>query len=621
MTHGLLSRIERRLELFYESLGDRGIMFILYAFSVVVNSLLTWTIKLPSIYPDEFSPAGIAAFYSGRDWTGLLSQTGSTGYIQALFYAPLFTVFKNPYALYKSMLIINAMLISLVPLIIYHLAAKLGVQRVRYKLLAAVCCGMYVSYIADSKYIWNETITSLLCWVMVLCFFTAWDNKNDSKTGNKIDSRITMSVLLGFLCAFAYAANTRLLALAVALIITVILTQLVFKEKIVNIPVFIGSIAASFTAEHFLRLALENSLWKASADFSHLPDVGGNFFEVFFAQIYVFFTSSLGLGAIAAAISLVMIYTCISEGVQKRDDASENGTQTLPKYSPELTMFSLFQLVAVLCTAVYSALLSASGASREVVFGRFSDNLAPLSLFLMLMFVLVYGKKGLELKHIMYGVGIYAYSCLCFALVGYSSVNAEPSAFSAPVMGILPVTLGKGSMYGYLGMTFIIMSSCVFTLFALLLVFISCSRKQLHSAFVSAAVFTVTVLAAGYFGTVYLPEESVQNDEQNEPYLQVFEFLYNDPQSPPIIVYEENDEEITLAAKIQFLAPETRVSILEKGEKIPESCLLIAKNGTRVPFEGGSYDNVGKTDLYSVYAFGESARDFIRYSAANEREP
>ncbi len=608
--------MKRRLEQFYASFGDRGIMFILYAFSVVVNSLLTWTIKLPSIYPDEFSPAGIAAFYSGRDWTGLLSQTGSTGYVQALFYAPLFTVFKNPYALYKSMLIINAMLISFVPLIIYHLAAKLGVSRVRHKLLVAICCGMYVSYIADSKLIWNETITSLLCWVMALCFFTAWDRKTRS-------TRFTMSVLLGFLCALANAANTRLLALTAALIITVILAQLVFKEKIVNIPVFVVSIAASLTAEHFLRAALEKSLWKTSAEFSFLPDMGGKFFEVFFAQIYVFFTSSLGLGALAAAISFVMIYTCIREGIRKRADTPESGTKIYEpikhKYSLRLTMFSLFQLVAVLCTAVYSALLAAGGATREVVFGRFSDNLAPLSLFLMLVFVLLYGT---ELKHVLYGAAIYAYSCLCFALVGYSSVNAEQSAFSAPVMGILPVTLGKGSMYGYLGMTYIIMSSCVFTLFALLIVFISCSRKH-RTELVSASVFAVTVLAAGYFGAVYLPAESEQNAALNEPFLQVFEFLYNDPQSPPIIVYEDEKttyDEVTLAAKIQFLAPETRVSVLEEGEKIPGSCLLITKNGTQVPFEGGSYDNVGKTDLYSVYAFGESARDFIRYSAANERE-
>ena len=55
--------MKRRLEQFYEEFGDHGIMFILYAFSVVVNALLCWNMLLPAVYPDEISVAGTAAFY------------------------------------------------------------------------------------------------------------------------------------------------------------------------------------------------------------------------------------------------------------------------------------------------------------------------------------------------------------------------------------------------------------------------------------------------------------------------------------------------------------------------------------------------------------------------------
>ena len=182
-----------RLEQFYAAFGDRGVMFILFAFSVVVNSLLTVSISLPSVFPDEISVAGIAAFYSGNDWSGLMQQIGGDcGYIQALLYAPLFLVLKNSYALYKAMLVVNGILVSFIPLIAYHLAAKFGVMRVRFKLLMALCCGMYFSYLTSSKFIWNEAVTSLFGWLLVLCMFSAWDRKNRY-------TRFTMSLLAGFL--------------------------------------------------------------------------------------------------------------------------------------------------------------------------------------------------------------------------------------------------------------------------------------------------------------------------------------------------------------------------------------------------------------------------------------
>lgn len=211
--------MRRRLEQFYAAFGDKGVMFILYAFSVVTNTLLTMSLSLPSVFPDEISVAGIASFYSGRGWTGLMEQLGDvSGYIQALLYAPLFLLLKNPYALYKAMLIVNGLLVSFIPLIVYHLAAKFGVLRVRQKLLIALCCGMYFSYLTSSKFIWNEAVTSLFGWLLVLCMFCAWDRKNRY-------TRFTMSLLTGFLCAVSYAADRRMLAVVLTLVLTVVLSS------------------------------------------------------------------------------------------------------------------------------------------------------------------------------------------------------------------------------------------------------------------------------------------------------------------------------------------------------------------------------------------------------------
>ena len=299
--------MKQRLEQFYAAFGDRGIMFILYAFSVVVNSLLAWNMELPTIYPDETVVAGMASFYAGKGEWPLLVGADSGGYVQALFYAPLFLVLDNPFALYKAMLIVNALLISFVPMIVYHLAAKLGVARVRHKLMIALSCGMYISYMANSKFIRNDTVTSVMCWLLVLCFFVAWDKKGRG-------SRFSGSVLLGFVCAAAYAANERMIAEVAALVITVIIAQLIIREKIVSLPIFTAALAASFVGEHFIRETLASSpLSGISSVGSSAANIGANAFGILFSQMYSFMTVTLGTGALALALSVILLLTLIRE--------------------------------------------------------------------------------------------------------------------------------------------------------------------------------------------------------------------------------------------------------------------------------------------------------------------
>ena len=343
-----------RLEQFYAAFGDRGVMFILFAFSVVVNSLLTVSISLPSVFPDEISVAGIAAFYSGNDWSGLMQQIGGDcGYIQALLYAPLFLVLKNSYALYKAMLVVNGILVSFIPLIAYHLAAKFGVMRVRFKLLMALCCGMYFSYLTSSKFIWNEAVTSLFGWLLVLCMFSAWDRKNRY-------TRFTMSLLAGFLCAVSYAADKKMLAVVLALVLTVLLSKLVFKEKIVNLPVFFISLIVSFGTEFLARAILIQNIWNGAAGtFTSETDVipewlgpTGNFFGVFFSHIYAFMTSTFGMGAVAGALFVVLIMTRIAEMIRpprtipRSMSLLSTNTAYVSRYSP---CFSFWLSAVPLC--------------------------------------------------------------------------------------------------------------------------------------------------------------------------------------------------------------------------------------------------------------------------------
>lgn len=604
--------MKRRLEQFYNSFGDRGVMFILYALAVVTNALPAVFAELPSVLPDEINAAGIAAMYSGRNWSGLLSSFSSgSGYVQALFYTPLFWVIKNPYAIYKAMLVINALLIGIIPLIAYHLAGKFGVLRVRQRLLIALSCGVYVAHTINSKFIWNETLTCLVGWLLTLCLFSSWDKNSRS-------SRAALSALTGFLCAFAYASNKRLISVVAAVVLTAVIARAVLRERMINLPIFGLTLAGSFTAEHFLRLMIEQSLWgDVSTEVSQgTTGSAGNFFGVFFSHIYAFMTSSVGMGALAAAIFVVLFFSYIVEGIKDRQKTLDDGTKVYEpikhKYSTRLTVFALFQFLAVGSASLISAFFT-FGTGRFTnesgVFGRYTDNIAPFAIFLVLVYVFLY---GIDLVKPLIGAGVYGYSCICFAVAGYPLAQLSGQFTHSSLFGLFRVGITEESADN-MGMVCIIMSSLVFTLYALIIVFISCTRRN-RAALVSGTVFCVLMAATVYASTVYIPDICRENSESLTPAKELMELLYNDSQSPPIIVYEAEPQ---VAATLQFLAPDTRVMMLDSKGKVPEACLLIAENGVHAPFEGGSYDVVGRTDEFTIYAYGDSARDFIRYSSAN----
>lgn len=596
--------MKRRLEQFYAQFGDRGIMFILYAFSLVINSLLCWNMELPAVYPDELSVAGTAWFYSGQGVWELAAANGSGGYVQALLYVPLFWVVNDPYVLYKAMLIVNALLISFVPMITYHLAAKLGVPRVRQKLIIAVSCGMYISYLSNSKFIWNENITALMFWLLVLCFFSAWD-----KIGK--GSRFSGSVLLGFVSALAYASNERMIAPVIALTVVVIIAQLAVREKIVNLPVYIVSLALSFLGEYFVCGSLSPVIGRSASIFPESVNGGSDFFGLLYSNLYSYMTSTLGMGALALALAVIMLLNLIQEGTRKRVETPESNTRVYEpikhKYSLRLTLFSLFVLLSVLCTAVYSALFDKAGESD--VFLRSAGNLAAPALFVVFVFIFLY---GIDLRKIILSIAIYTYACVCFGVVGYPLMKGMETEEPLSFYGLMSVNRSALAEGAPSGMSFVIMSSCVFSMFALMFVFAACSRRH-RGMLISLSSFLIIITATIYPGMYQLELDGIRNSNVTEPYRDVSALLYNDSQSPPVIVYEAEPQ---LAATIQFLMPEVNVRVLSSEEKVPESCLLIAESGVVIPFEGGSYDNVGKTDKYTVYAFGESAREFIRYSSS-----
>jgi len=612
--------MKKKLERFYSTFGDRGVMFVLFACSVVVHAMLSLMMELPAVNPDEIGVASITAFYTGRDWSGLMGAVGYYyGYIQALLYVPLALVFGSPYALYKAMLVMNGIIISFIPMIAYHLASKLGILKVRQKIAIAFSCGFYTTYVAHSKFIWNEAISSLLPWVLVWCVYMAWDRKNRY-------SRFTFSVLTGFMCAVCYAAHSRLIAVVIALIITLLISRFVFREKILNLPTFFLTLGVSFFAEYLLRVSVEAAVWGGAARGNTVEGgferLGGlltdsgfdRFLATLFGHLYTFFTSTLGIGAMAVAFFIIICAKRCSEWFSQRRRLHEDGTRVYEpakhKYSTRITVFGVFGFFAVggtlLLSVLYKFNSSQFGEIKDlVIFGRYTDSVAPLAIFFVLAFLFTY---GYTIKTVIGSASIYAYVCLGFSLTAYSYLDTG-SYRESPILGLLPWRISENYGEDFTEMSFVIMSSMVFTMFSAMIIGAACTRR-FPTQLASGLICAVFIYTTGFTAFSYLPMRAEENAVKTAPAKAVCELLYDDPKSPAVAAYKTGSR---TAGLVQFLMPQTTVLLINNEKSLPETGIIIIENGTTIPFSPEHYDLIGVTSNHTVLAYGTAARDYIRY--------
>lgn len=610
------------LKRFYSNFGDRGVLFIMFAFSVVAHSLLSLDMELPAVNPDEIGVASVAAFYSGKDWSALMSQVCYYyGYIQALFYAPLFMLFNDPYSLYKACLVMNGVLISFIPLIAYHIASKLGISKVWQKVVIAFCCGSYITYIAHSKFIWNEAICSLLPWVLMWVMFMAMDSR---KTG----ARIAWSACAGVLCAICYASHTRMLAVAAAFVVTLLAIRIFMRRRILVLPVFFPVLALSFVGEHFIRQALIEAVWKGNALGNTLeyeadkvlaiftPDGLGRFICVLFGNLYTFATSTIGLGAFGCVLFFVLTVTRIKEWRRDRNGTLIDGVKVYEPaskhiYSARVTALGIYAFLsagtAVMVSVLFKFNSDQYGTIKDLVmFGRYTDNIAPIMILLVLVFLFRY---GITLRQTACAALVYGGICAGFFTLTYGTVNSASGYRESPVLGLQPWRIGEDITQSFTADSFIIMTSVTFSFMALAAVFSACTKKS-RKALISGACCCLFTYTTVFTGAVYLPQRAQDNLKRTEPARMVSSLLYDEAGSPLIAAYNIGSRN---AGLIQFLNLNTRVTIVRSPAAIPENCILITDEEDALPIDPEICDYIGTEGGLTAYACGETARDYIRY--------
>lgn len=538
---------------------DPLIMAALYVGAALIHLILLWDATIFNLTPDEYSVTAVAAYLTGENWSSTVSTGGYYGYFQSLFYIPAFLLTDEPYLRYKLMLGINALLISLVPVIVYYLSRRQFSAERPAAALFSVICGLYPCYLLLTKYTWNETMCCLLPWVFLLLLYKAADSKSTL-------SKQLFSVLGGLALVAAYATHGRMLALLAAGIAAVLIAHFAMKKRTFCLTGFFISAAAAFAADLLIKRHLQDTLWltgeKSSAPVNTIErmisrllsadaDAVGYFFSTLVGHLYYFITATWGFGAICIALIIAVVvkhFRCVYKRVSSELDDN----------AALLSVFAFLLMGAIFAVSVLFKCTSSLIDERmdSAIYGRYTEAFYPVAIFAALL--LIY--RGALSARCCFGSLCTAVGVNVAALLITRPLVTSGSRFvCAMILGIAPMRFGEGIRTlltddTFFKLTLANMAGAVLFV-ALRLIFRRCKRMYLFISLPLAAALGFSAVSnfSGYIRPQY------KNAQNGATYMEEAISIVDGAYSELCLVDISKERYV----KAQFLYPDMGLELLD----------------------------------------------------------
>ncbi|OQA63918.1 MAG: hypothetical protein BWY38_03093 [Ignavibacteria bacterium ADurb.Bin266] len=584
---------------------------IIFIFSLAINTVIALKMNYLSVCSDEFGVAGIAAFYAGHDWSAAFSNiTAYFGFIQALFYAPLFKITDDPVLLYHSMLITNGIMISLIPVIVYKVSGLLGVTKTYHRIMLAVICGFYSTYIAHSKFIWNESISCLIPWITLYVLLIAVETKNYKR-------KLALSIIIGFCTVFSYFAHPRMIGLSAVVIIIIYFSKYILKKKLIPIVPFTSSIIIFFISGTMLKKYLVQNLWNTSVlnnTFeSSIKKISGHFsvsglynlISTLLGHLYYFITSTWGIGVLVFVICIPWIMLI------KRNNkvqVSIIGSQT-----NKFKIFTAYSLLLTASTFIISAMFKFSstviGYYQDIpMFGRYIDAVIPVGLLFIFICLI---KFGLKFKNVAIGIAIISAVYIGFYFTTLKIVENAPRYRMSPIIGIQPLRFNQSIIERIDFNTIIMTGLSIITVMIIVAGFCFIKKKNFVINAILSFYALLSIYSSFFIITEYLPVRAAEGKEYLIETKQLSQYLCNEIESPKVIALNISKRQMT---NIQFYNKNLRIYPVVSIKEIPENSIIVTvTNG--LPSEtailkSNKLQRLGQTEKYTVYAYGEKAIEY-----------
>lgn len=445
-------------------LNDWFLMLALYAVTLTLHILMTQVTTMFNLTPDEYAVTAVAAWFNGYDWSQTVSAGGYYGYFQSLFYIPVFWFIDDPMLQYRVMILINGVLMSFAPVIVYYLSRKwFGVRKLS-SVFIAIICGMYPAYMLLTKYTWNETLCCLLPWVFALLMYHSMKSMKDTRA---IVKQQIFAVLGGLTLVAAYATHGRMIALLAAGVVLELVVLFSMKRRVFALSGFFGSIVVGFLADKAIKGYLQNALWlkeqsdKASVNtientlgriFDSDPEKLMRFPQTLVGHFFYFISSTYGFGAIAMVLiisGIVMYYVTRSRAKKGAGELTADG-KAKTYITGSLAIFCWFAFLVMGAIFVVSVGFKATSTvfdtrADTTIFGRYIETFFPLAVFPAL--IMIY-RNRFSVAHsfaaLISAAGVFFLTEIITVPAVIGDGTTEKGVVSAMILGLAPLKIGEG---------------------------------------------------------------------------------------------------------------------------------------------------------------------------------
>ena len=378
---------------------------------LVFNFIISLNVKILAINPDEINVLAIPSKISGNQWY-LVSKL-YYGWGGVIFYYPLFALIKNPIIIYRSIILLNSILLSFIPCISYIMLEDFfEIYNRKLKLLISFFLGIYPGTFSMAQYGWNETWVRLITWIILFILLKLiYEEKN----------RKIKSFLLGVLLAYSYAIHGRMIILIPVIIIIYLYFFISQKKSILNISFYLIGFLLIFFIDKIIKGKLQvwffvsqkgslintfsdtvNNRLKVITDINTIMSI----LRAIFSYLFYINITSFGIFALALVL-LIKLW-------------KENNIQTI-KY----TIIGIFSIIGIIFSSIIGALFFAkdfAGADNFYIYGRYTDHFTSVIILFIIVLIV---KKKIDMNNIYQAITITLIHSIFFLLIESNDVNSK----------------------------------------------------------------------------------------------------------------------------------------------------------------------------------------------------
>lgn len=571
-------------------LKDWIIMLALYLIALLLHILMTQVTTMFNLTPDEYAVTAIAALANGMDWSQTVSAGGYYGYFQSILYIPVFRLISDPMLQYRVMIILNGVVMSFAPVIVYYLSRKwFGVRKLS-SVFIAVICGLYPSYMLLTKYTWNETMCCILPWVFALLMYKSLkSHRNAPHTAKAVFMQQLWAVLAGLTLVAAYASHGRMLAMTAAGVVLELIVLFTMRRRLFSLIGFFSSFAVGMVGDKLIKDYIQSVLWlsdtkqKASVNtienmFSRLTSVDSEeimrFPQTLVGHFFYFFSSTWGFGSICMVmvISAIVTYYVYRRRARKSESVMEEADAVKkPPVSTSAAIFCWYALLIMGAIFVVSVLFKATSTVFETradtaIFGRYIETFFPIAMFATL--VLIYrGRLTIPqcFAALLSAAGVFVLTELITVPAVTGDGETTKSIVGAMILGIGPLRIGEGLKDPFTDMTFIKII-CVVMLLLLAVVILRLIKKKEQPMFHAVSIpLAALLIYSNLYGFDNYTIVQGKNAQYGATYVTEALSMIDGCEYNDVLCFSMKSERYS---KAQFLFPEANIRLAANVSKM-----------------------------------------------------